>query len=752
MVSSSVNINSINETFDRAQQLQSEGKIAEAINEYRAVLDEDGTLLAAWHQLAKLLEQQGNFAEAIESYRKAIELDPQTPFWVYRHLGFVLTQEGYFEEAIAAYKEAIALQPEEAITYSLLGQAQGSQGDLDGSIESYQKAMELSSELPVWAYLNMGEALKKKDRLEEALAAYDMAQERDLNNLGIARVRQELQSRLHHSTVESFSEETTAIESPIAVYPDDSNLILIKQQKPDTAVEIESGIASPIPLKIRVNRDRVADLYAASFKLIVAATDRALVDALQPISGISFYQFHHDVERQMGSISPMAGETATDWVELQWAPMFCNGFLASSAAGRTEIDALVEWWSQTVLPDRLPPILECQVPLDSPDARAEFWQLLFHQTAGEALTTATRLSTLQQQYMELRSSHETMHNAFAAIEGFLSQAKLPALQLAFESQPTQKTIVVEPGAGKGRLEQGLPVSSRGLAAVEFHVGKCSPHALGQLTISIESRDEATCFARWHVPYEHLTPGWFPLDLPSIDIGRKQEVSVCLEWNTRVGPAPHVSLTSHQSIRAAQIQVKGQTLDRSLALRIWTGLPGSRRSFSPYLTMEDTETALPQDFSGGHLGQRSLSRVLEVTPNLPTEDFLYVQPLDKGHKILTHPRHKGSSLARLPFCCPAGATVVKATVATENAKASTIEYAMALVKDGESPLACFENDDSTAAIAFSGWIPVAPETPRQITLSLPEAADEAYHIVFGTRRSADGTVQYGWAHWLDFYIA
>jgi tetratricopeptide (TPR) repeat protein len=742
----------IQATFEQAKHLQSQGKLEEALSNYRSILDLETQNLAAWHQIAQILENQGKFAEAIAAYRTAIELDAQPPFWIYRHLGFALDREGLLDEAIVAYQKTIALQPEDATTYGLLGQVFGRKGDLEQAIASYQQEIELSEHVPVWVYLNLGEALLQCDRIEEAISAYEEAQKQEPNNLGIAKLLENAQSKLNRPSIEQ-PQTAELVETPLpSILAENADLIVFQRQRHGTQATAKSELPVPQTLKMRASRQIVPDLYAASIQLFIAPADRPFLETLQPLTGIVFYQFHFNAKDRSGVITPIERDLDTDLVELQVAPMFCHGFLTASETGRTQLEPLIDWWSQRVPPDRLPPNLDSRAHSNPTELKAAFWELMFHQTARETTAIATRLSALQQQYMELRSIHETMHNAFAAIEGFLSQAKLPALQLAFESQPTPKNIVLEPGVGTGQIEQWLPVSSRGLAALEFHIGKCSPHARGQLTVSIHSRDEATCLAQWHIPYEHLTPGWFQLDLPSIDIGRKQEVAACIEWNTRIGPAPQVSLTQTQPIRQAQVRVNHQTLERSLALRIWTGLPGSRRSFSPYLTMGETETALPKDFVGGHLGERTLSGLVEVTPNLPTDDFLHIQILEHGRKILTHPRQQGSTLAKLPFCCPVGATVVTATVATENDRAAMIEYGMALVKEGESAIACFQNNDPAAAIAFSGWIPVAPETPRQITLSLPNAAKEPYHIVFGTRSNPDRNIQFGWAHWLDFHIS
>jgi tetratricopeptide (TPR) repeat protein len=140
---------------NRAKRLQQEGKLEEALAEYRAVLEADGSNLVALHQVAKICETQGKWEEAVEEYKKAIEVDAQPPFWVYRHLGFALSQLGKLDEAIAEYERAISLEPKNAETYSLLGQAQSKQGYTSEAISNYQKFIELNANVPVWVYLNL---------------------------------------------------------------------------------------------------------------------------------------------------------------------------------------------------------------------------------------------------------------------------------------------------------------------------------------------------------------------------------------------------------------------------------------------------------------------------------------------------------------------------------------------------------------------------------------------------------------------
>jgi tetratricopeptide (TPR) repeat protein/GT2 family glycosyltransferase/glycosyltransferase involved in cell wall biosynthesis len=239
MSSSKEQLNSVQEQFAQAQKWQSQGNLEAAVAEYRNILDVDPTSVAAWHQIAGIAEGQGKFSEAIESYRKAISLDPNPPFWIYRHLGFALSQQEQLVEAVVAYQKAIALNPEDVSTYGLLGQVHGRKGDIEGAISCYQKQIELSSNLPVWVYLNLGEGLSRCDRLEEAIEVYEKALELEPENAGIQRLLAAVTARKEASAIDPVAVakrlqgegklEEALFEYRSVLEKDGSNLVALHQ-------------------------------------------------------------------------------------------------------------------------------------------------------------------------------------------------------------------------------------------------------------------------------------------------------------------------------------------------------------------------------------------------------------------------------------------------------------------------------------------------------------------------------------------
>nr|WP_306422129.1 tetratricopeptide repeat protein [Nostoc sp. CHAB 5715] len=123
------------------------------------------------------LKNQGKLDEAIAQYRKAIQLDPKDAD-AYYNLGIALKNQGKLDEAIAQYRKAIQLDPKHAGGYIGLGNVLSEQKKLDEAIAAYRQALKLPdiSATPASAHTlahnNLGLALEEKGKLEEAIAEY----------------------------------------------------------------------------------------------------------------------------------------------------------------------------------------------------------------------------------------------------------------------------------------------------------------------------------------------------------------------------------------------------------------------------------------------------------------------------------------------------------------------------------------------------------------------------------------------------
>ncbi len=512
-------------------------------------------------------------------------------------------------------------------------------------------------------------------------------------------------------------------------------------------------------MQLFTNKYDFKQLYSSSSKLIISARDEnTFLKVLNISDQIDIYKFRFDRQTSKGTITLLQNELNNklnndlNLVEMQLAPNFCLGLPVFSEAAKKELTKLICWWSEKSLAESIPKFIEFPQEQEACQLKAEFWRQMYATSVQQTQAIAQRIGTLQKQYLGLRTLHENMQNAFATVEDYLTQAKLPPIQLVFDAQVTNRLI--EPSTVTNSnsliLKQLLPISSRGLAIIELHVGKKYANASGYLKIDLKACEDITSLAAWQISYPQLSDGWLSLDLPSIDLGRKRDVELIIEWHTELGPAPALSLSKLQLIPEARAYTDNLALEQSLALRIWHGLPGTRKVTSPYLMQTingQKQLPIPQL---GYLGQGAMAKVIEVTPNLPEEDFAHIQVLDRGAKILTHPRADGTpTVAMLRFCFPPTANQLTASIVTEHESAGIIEYAMAIVEPETEPIN-YLTDES--ALAFSDWIAVEANTPQQITLNMDSPAREHCHIVIATKLAQGSPSDYAWSHWLNFHSA
>ena len=149
-----------------------EKQLEEAIKLHKQAIQLQPENSSFYRSLAKLQAQKGDIEKAIPNYRKAIELEPDQPSWVYQHLASALSEQDQPEESIAVYQKGIELEPENSVTYRGIAKSQFQQGDIEGAIVSYCKAIELDSDQPSWVYNNLADIFQKQGKLDEAAKIY----------------------------------------------------------------------------------------------------------------------------------------------------------------------------------------------------------------------------------------------------------------------------------------------------------------------------------------------------------------------------------------------------------------------------------------------------------------------------------------------------------------------------------------------------------------------------------------------------
>lgn len=157
----------------KGQILYDQGKVAEAVVEWRETARLAPNNAKAHHLLGLALQDQGKTGEAISTLQTSVRLDPENAT-AYVHLAQALESEGDRNGALDAYNKALKLVPTSAHIHNRLGHLLASTGDWQGAAREWRQTTELQPDY-AYAYANLGEALEQIEQNNEALDAYKQA-------------------------------------------------------------------------------------------------------------------------------------------------------------------------------------------------------------------------------------------------------------------------------------------------------------------------------------------------------------------------------------------------------------------------------------------------------------------------------------------------------------------------------------------------------------------------------------------------
>ncbi len=163
----------VSQILQLALSHHSEGRLREAEDLYRRVLQTDPDNAAAWHFLGVLAYQRGDHPSALEHIQRAIRLNKKEPAF-HGNLGLVLHAMGQREKAVQSYRRALALKPGYPEAHYNLGNSLKEEGRLQQATVAYRRAIALKPDYAE-ACNNLGLALQRQRKLGEATAAYQQA-------------------------------------------------------------------------------------------------------------------------------------------------------------------------------------------------------------------------------------------------------------------------------------------------------------------------------------------------------------------------------------------------------------------------------------------------------------------------------------------------------------------------------------------------------------------------------------------------
>jgi Flp pilus assembly protein TadD len=137
----------------------------------------DTTSVEEHFQKGNELVQAGEFEQAIAEFEAVLEKEPEN-ISALSNLGVVYYNLGRLDEAIAQYQKAIELAPQDADIHSNLAAAYVQQEQLDTALTEYQAAVGLNPNLAE-AHFGIGVIHLQKGEKDLAIVAFEMFQELD---------------------------------------------------------------------------------------------------------------------------------------------------------------------------------------------------------------------------------------------------------------------------------------------------------------------------------------------------------------------------------------------------------------------------------------------------------------------------------------------------------------------------------------------------------------------------------------------
>jgi len=176
----------------QAVALHRAGRLAEAEQAYKAILDVEPDNSDALHLLGLIAHQAGRHADAIALIGKALAINPAQPVFL-NNLGEAKRAQDALDEAVACYRQALSLDPGYVVALDNLSAALALQGAYDEALSCTRRALDLNPQSPK-SQVQLGNILSAQDKLDEAAAAYGRAAELQPNlaeaHFNLGRVRQ----------------------------------------------------------------------------------------------------------------------------------------------------------------------------------------------------------------------------------------------------------------------------------------------------------------------------------------------------------------------------------------------------------------------------------------------------------------------------------------------------------------------------------------------------------------------------------
>ena len=161
------------DSLKQAINLHQAGRLQQAEDGYRKILQENPKHCDALHLLGVITHQRGDHDTAASLIQKAISCSPGNPTF-YFNLASVYKAQGNLEQAVTAYRNVIRINPAAVEAFNNLGVMLKDMGQLKEAAQAFQQALKIQPGFAVAAF-NLGNVYFSLKRNNDAIQAYQQA-------------------------------------------------------------------------------------------------------------------------------------------------------------------------------------------------------------------------------------------------------------------------------------------------------------------------------------------------------------------------------------------------------------------------------------------------------------------------------------------------------------------------------------------------------------------------------------------------
>jgi len=159
--------------YNRGVEYYDQGRLGEAIREYRRAIEEDPQNYRARFNLAVCFQDQGKLDAALREYGETLRIQPRNARALV-NMASILTLQGKDREALELLEGAVQADPDSGFPRSSLGAYYERKGDLDRALAEYRKSVAIEPE-HITGHYRLGKLLQESGKLDEALAEFEAA-------------------------------------------------------------------------------------------------------------------------------------------------------------------------------------------------------------------------------------------------------------------------------------------------------------------------------------------------------------------------------------------------------------------------------------------------------------------------------------------------------------------------------------------------------------------------------------------------